>query len=103
MDKVDRDFIESIKKTEPFRGTRVRVSDTEEYKIMTLGRGETGFYQQNERALLFEFSAGYGIILKKSIRRWDTGEKVTDAEREVIIQRISDYLRAGGIENIIIK
>ena len=55
--QIQREFIESIKKEEPFRGTRVRVSDTEEYRLMTLGRGEMGFYQQNDRALVFEFSA----------------------------------------------
>ncbi|WP_224240703.1 hypothetical protein [Hyalangium gracile] len=103
MDKIQRDFIESIKKTEPFGGLHVRVSDTEEYRIKTLGRGEMGFYQQNDRALLFEQIAGYGIIVKKSIRRWDTGEKVTEAEREVIVQRISDYMKATGIETVIIK
>ncbi|MFY1831920.1 hypothetical protein ACN47A_38750 [Myxococcus fulvus] len=99
MDKIERDFIASIKK-EPSRGFRVRVSATEEYRIATLGRGEMGFYQQNERALLFEFSAGFGYIVKKSIRRWDTGKKVTDAERNVIVQRIADYLRAGGTEHV---
>lgn len=103
MDKIQREFIEKIKNAEPFRGTRIRVSETEEYKIETLGRGEMGFYQQNERALLFEQNAGYGIILKKSIREWDTGEKVTPTERELILQRISDYMRSTGIENVIIK
>lgn len=103
MDKVQRDFIANIKNTEPFRGLRVQVSDTEVYKLLTLGRGEMGFYQQNDRALLFEFSAAHGVILKKSIRRWDTGEKVTDAERDVIVQRISDYLKLGGTEHVIVK
>ncbi|MBZ4400129.1 hypothetical protein [Myxococcus sp. AS-1-15] len=100
MDQDERDFIERIKKEEPSRGLRVRVSDSEAYRVTALGRGEMGFYQQNDRALLFEFSAGFGFIVKKSIRRWDDGKKVTDAEREVIIQRIADYLKAGGAQHV---
>ncbi|AKF85884.1 hypothetical protein MFUL124B02_17920 [Myxococcus fulvus 124B02] len=100
MDQDERDFIASIKNADPFRGLRVRVSDSEEYRITALGRGEMGFYQQNDRALLFEFSAGFAFIVKKSIRRWDDGKKVTDAEREVIVQRIADYLKAGGAQHV---
>jgi hypothetical protein len=103
MDEIERKYIEDLKKTEPFPGSHVRVSDTEEYRFYIIGRGEMAFYQQNDRALLFELNAGYGVILKKSIRRWDNGDKVTEAERAVIIDRVSAHLKSRGAEKIIIK
>lgn len=103
MDETQRRYIEGLKTAEPFRGLRVKVSEAEEYKLQILGRGEMAFYQQNDRALLFELSAGAGVILKKSIRRWDDGSKVTDAEREVIIERVSSYLRSKGAPSVTVK
>ncbi|MCK8496630.1 hypothetical protein [Myxococcus fulvus] len=50
---------------------------------------------QDERDLIERIK-----IVKKSIRRWDDGKKVTDAEREVIVQRIADYLKAGGAQHV---
>lgn len=102
IDEVTRQYIDGIKHAEPFPGTRFRVSDTEEYRIYIIGRGETAYYQHNDRALLFELIAGSGTLFKKSIKRWDNGDKVTDPERELILERMSSFLRSLGAPTITI-
>lgn len=103
MSQADRDYIQKLKTEEPFRGLEVKVSDAETYRFQILGRGEMAFYQQNERALLFELNAGFGVILKKSIKRWDNGQRVTDAERDVIVERAASYLTSKGAPQITVK
>jgi hypothetical protein len=86
------ELIKAVKEEVPFPGFRAQISPTEEFRIRTLARGEQAFYQQNERALLLEISARSNIIFRKSIRWWDTGEAVTDEERDLIVKRLVDYL-----------
>jgi hypothetical protein len=99
MHKADLEAIQLLKKTEPFVGLRVRVSDSEEYKFKILGRGEMAFYQQNDRALFLEIDPRGGIF-EKSIRRWDDGKKVTPEEKKVIIERVTAFFRSRGIEDV---
>ncbi len=99
LSQVDRDFIESIKRSESFEGFEARVGETETYRLQILGRGEMAFYQEGGRALLFEIDPRGGI-LSRSIRRWDDGLKVTNEERAVVVDRMSAYLRSRGVEDV---
>jgi hypothetical protein len=103
MHKADRDLIESLKREKPFSGVHEGIGTGEEHKLKILGRGEMAFYEQGGRALLFELNAGPGVILRSSIQRWDDGQKVTDAEKELVVARIASYLKAKGSDEIIVK
>jgi hypothetical protein len=99
-DPVYREYIESLKRAEPFTGFREQASDGTAVKIKILGRGEVAFYQRGERGLLLEVLAGRGVLFAKSIRRWDTGEKVTDAERAQIVEDVSRVLKKLGATEV---
>jgi|GEM_PF-1867898 len=94
--KREIEFLRELKSEEPFSGTRLQAADGDEHRIRILARGEQAFYQEGTRALLLEISAGYGIILKSTIRLWDDGGTVTEDERERVIERIGRYLTARG-------
>ncbi len=97
MDDITREYIAELKQAEPFTGHLVPIGDTGEMaRVQFLGRGEMAFYQEGERALLAEVLVGPAVIGADSIRRWDTGKKVTEAEREAIIERISIVLMRMG-------
>jgi hypothetical protein len=100
VSKADREYLRELKTTEPFTGFREQTAAGEEAKIQILGRGETAFYQQGDRALLMEVLAGHGVIFAYSIRRWDDGKKVTDEEREVVIEMMSRVMRKLGAEEV---
>jgi hypothetical protein len=103
MHKADRELIESLQRETPFSGIRVAVGRGDDYKLKILGRGEMAFYEQRGRALLFELNAGFGVILRSSIRRWDDGQKVADPEKELIVERTASYLRSKGSDEIVGK
>jgi hypothetical protein len=99
MNESDRKQIQKLKEADPFTGFREQDARGE-YKVQVLGRGETAFYQEADRALLFELLAGRGTIFARSIRRWDDGKKVTDAERAVIVERVAAVLRKLGATKV---
>ena len=98
--KADLDHIHELKQADPFTGFREQAPNGEEAKIKILGRGEMAFYQQGDRALLMEVLAGYGVIFAYSIRRWDDKRKVTDDEREVVIELMSRVMRKLGADEV---
>lgn len=96
--------IRELKSEAPFTGFVEQNSDGEECKIKILGRGEVAFYQQGSRALLMEVLAGHGVIFAYSIRRWDDNKKVTEVERELIVEIVSRVMsRLGAIEVRVVK
>jgi DNA-binding transcriptional regulator YdaS (Cro superfamily) len=50
--------------------------------------------------LLLEISAAEGVIMGKTIKQWDTGRKVTPAERAVVIDKVSEVLRQLGATQV---
>jgi hypothetical protein len=64
-----------------------------------LHRGEQLFFQQGGKAIICEISVTEGLLDMKSIKRWDDGSKITDAERESIKQCLSAFFQnTYGIE-----
>jgi hypothetical protein len=100
VSKADREYLRELKQAEPFTGYRERTTAGEECKLQILGRGEMAFYQQGDRALLLEVLAGRGVVFAYSIRRWDDGKKVTDEEREVVIEMMSRVMQKLGHEKV---
>ena len=94
--KADREYLRELKQAEPFTGFRERTAAGEDCKVQILGRGETAFYQQGDRALLLEVLAGRGVVFADTIRRWDDGKKVTDEEREVAIDVLTRVMQKLG-------
>jgi hypothetical protein len=100
VSKADREYLRELKQAEPFTGFRERTATGEECKVQILGRGEMAFYQQGDRALLLEVLAGRGVVFAPSIRRWDDGKKVTDEERETILEVLSRVMQKLGFEKV---
>lgn len=94
--QADLDHLRALKQAEPFTGFRERTAAGEDCKLQILGRGEVAFYQRGDRALLFELLAGHGVVFADSIRRWDDGKKVTEAEREAVVAMATRALQQLG-------
>lgn len=45
------------------------------YRIKVLGRGESLFFQENNKCLFCEIDASNGVVFSKSIKRWEPKEK----------------------------
>ncbi len=85
-------------KSDPTKGSRVPIGDTGEFaRIVRHGRGDLIFYQEGDRALLFDRDAMYSpAVAKRSLKRWDNNDKVTDEERQAILERVIALFRARG-------
>lgn len=65
------------------------------YKIKILERGDALFFQKNDDALICEISARLAMINPATINKWDNGNKISDQERTVIVEKIIElYKRA---------
>ncbi len=101
MRKTDRDYIRELKSQTELTGYRVPIGDGMDCKVRIIARGEMAFYQEGDRALLLEIDVqGGGAIFRRSIREWDTGERVTEAEREAVVEHVARALRAGGASDV---
>jgi hypothetical protein len=70
-----------------------RENDTVIYKMKILGRGEELFFQRNEDALICEISARLAMINPKTITKWDNGNKISDDERTIIVEKIIELYK----------
>ena len=61
--------------------------------MLILHRGEQLFYQEGTRAFICEISARYDFVITESIKRWDTGEKITEEEKENIRENITKFFK----------
>ena len=98
--KYNLKYVAELKAQEPFTGEQITLPGGEVVKIRWVMRGECAFYQEGERATLVEAFAGRGVINRRSITRWDTGEVISEAEAERIIAAVSESMREGGITDI---
>lgn len=98
--KADKELMAQLKATEPWTAYTDRTPDGEQCRIKILGRGEMAFFQQGARALLLEVLAGQGVIFAPSIRRWDDGKKVTDQEREVVLDTMTRVMEKLGATEV---
>ncbi|AIM37864.1 hypothetical protein KO02_15095 [Sphingobacterium sp. ML3W] len=67
--------------------------DGNSYGIRVLGRGESLFFQENEKALLCDIDAAYAIIYVKSIKNWEGEKKMNVQERGRVIALIEKYYK----------
>lgn len=100
VSKADIQFIKKLKSEEPFKGYIEQSGDGQQCNVKFIGRGETAFYKQGDRALLFEVLAGRGVIFAYSIRRWDNRKKVTEEERETIIDVVTKVFKQKGFDKV---
>ena len=69
------------------------------YRIRILGRGETGFYEQGvdgDQVLVFELDPRESCVFSKSLRKWDSGKRVTAEQQQAIVARLLRYLSRDG-------
>lgn len=62
--------------------------DGNKYGLLILYRGETLFYQENDRALLCEIAARFAFINPDTIAHWDDNTAIGTEERAVILEKI---------------
>ncbi|MEN5232472.1 hypothetical protein [Sphingobacterium faecium] len=72
------------------------------YKLKILGRGDELFFQKDDDALICEIVARYGVINPKSITRWDNGEKISDEERDFILETIIDLYKKAYKDDLVV-
>ena len=100
MDEADREYIKELKNQPYLSGYEVPDIDGQPCRIKILGRGEMAFFQVGDRGLLMEVIAGEGAILKKSIKEWDSGARVTPTEREKIVERMIAVMNQLGWDEV---
>ncbi|MGN7824823.1 hypothetical protein HGH92_23120 [Chitinophaga varians] len=69
------------------------VDGENKYGLLIIARGELLFFQENDKALICDVSARYALINPATIKKWDNGDKISDAEREEIVQKIILYYK----------
>jgi hypothetical protein len=62
--------------------------DGNTYGLLILYRGETLFYQENDRALLCEIEARFAVINPETIAQWDDNTEIGTTERAAILEKI---------------
>lgn len=62
--------------------------DGNKYALLILYRGETLFYQENDRALLCEIAARFAVINPETIAQWDDNTDINPDERAAILDKI---------------
>lgn len=62
--------------------------DGNTYGLLILYRGETLFYQENDRALLCEIAARFAAINPETIAQWDDNTDINPAERAAVLDKI---------------
>ncbi|HOJ78580.1 MAG TPA: hypothetical protein PLZ08_10890 [Bacillota bacterium] len=71
------------------------VKDTEDSKVYLkiLNRGEQLFYQENDRAFICEISLPHNVVFIETIKKWNTGTKLTPQEKEEVINNIQRFFK----------
>ncbi|SFW57920.1 hypothetical protein [Chitinophaga sancti] len=62
--------------------------DGNKYGLLILYRGETLFYQENDRALLCGIAARFAFINPETIAHWDDNTVINTEERATILEKI---------------
>jgi hypothetical protein len=93
-------YIEQLK-GDPFVN-RLKDNQENSYGIRVLGRGESLFFQENEKALICEIDAVNGVIYSKSIKNWEGEKKMGPEERNRIIALIDKYYKEIYNPNVVI-
>src|SRR5687767_4573517 len=63
------------------------------YGILIIARGELLFFQENDAALICDVSARFALINPKTIKEWDNGRKITDEEKEKLLEKIMHFYK----------
>jgi hypothetical protein len=86
---------EHIQELKANNETAFLVEDTENSKVYMkiLNRGEHMFYQENDRAFICEISVLHDIVFTESIKKWDTGDKITLQEKENVKNNIKKFFK----------
>lgn len=90
--RLDMKYVKEIKSTIT-RAHEFEDHDGVIYKLKILGRGEELFFQKGNAALICEISARYAAIDPKTIHKWDNGNKISDEERALILEKIIELYK----------
>jgi hypothetical protein len=100
--QADLDFLKQ-EKTRAASGDIVKPSPIGAVIVRFRGRGEVAYIQLGNRALLMEAFPGYGVLIRKSMRWWDDGSRVSESERDAIATVLFEVFRELGHENPVAK
>ena len=91
----DRLIYESIQKLKleasSRNGVKFNAKSGDPCWIWILNRGEQLFFCTKGKAIICEISTAYDFLEVKSIKKWDDGTKISDDEKRIILQTISDF------------
>ena len=92
--KLQLDYLSELKsETKGVLGPRVEINEIENYKFRIVNRGDQLFHQEGDRALLIQMNPYDYAIYTELIRKWDNDQKVTEEEKNLIIERAKSYFR----------
>jgi ribulose 1,5-bisphosphate carboxylase large subunit-like protein len=97
MTSANEEYIRELKAADPFTGFRLVAANGTTCKLQILGRGESVFVQIGSRALIVDAIVAKGLVALKSIRRWDDKRRITDTEREMIIECLRNVFLQKGV------
>ncbi len=90
----DKSYLLELK-SDKSTGAMIENNTDNKYKIKVLHRGEQLFYYDifNDRAVIVEIQIRNGSIFKNSLTQWDSGQIITDEEKENVLNRIVSYFK----------
>jgi len=65
----------------------------DEYGILILGRGESLFFQKNEKALICHISAIHAELDASTIKKWDNKKSLSPAEKTKTVDEIAKFYK----------
>jgi SOS-response transcriptional repressor LexA len=92
-DKLEYDYVQSLK-AELSKAYKLPSSDGIERHARILHRGEQLFYSEAKRAVIMQISIPGAYADLKSLRKWDDGSKISEAEREQMFSYLDAFFRA---------
>jgi len=91
MNKSEQAQIQELKTN--IAGVHRFTEGGDRYGMLIIARGELLFFQKNESGLICEISARYSLINPKTIKQWDNGNKISEEEREKILEKIIHFYK----------
>ncbi|HDS1154188.1 TPA: hypothetical protein QDZ66_005044 [Pluralibacter gergoviae] len=71
-------------------------------RIKVIYRGERLYFQIKDRAIICIISARDAMLSKKSLKKWDSGEKIDSDEVELLCNTIQKYYAKSYSDELII-
>ncbi len=89
---MELDYVKELK-SDKKEAPMIEINLQSGYKIRVVYRGEGLFYHdfETDKALVFDIQIRNGSIFESTIKKWDDSSKISQKERDIILERTKLY------------